>query len=98
VLLRFDLVNAGLTIVVLNDKTYYWVWIAPDEQLSFKTTKLIIGYGLHRMNNCRLKRQNLNRVVLLGLDLRKRRMNNCRFKRQFLMLSIAAWVDLINAG
>jgi hypothetical protein len=40
VLLRFDLVNAGLTIVVLNDKTYYWVWIAPDEQLSFKTTKL----------------------------------------------------------
>ena len=34
-------------------------WITPDEQLSFKTTKLDAGFGLHRMNNCRFKRQNM---------------------------------------
>ena len=47
------------------------------------------------MNNCRFKRQNLNRSSSALLDLGARRMNNCRFKRQNLMLSSSALLDLV---
>ena len=42
------------------------------------------------MNNCRFKRQNLNRGSAAWVGFGKRRMNNCRFKRQNLNRGRAA--------
>ena len=74
--------------VIEFDRTY---WI-------IEFSSITSHFGLYRMNNCRFKRQNLNRSRAAWLNLGKRRMNNCRFKRQNLNWSSAACVDLINTG
>ena len=81
-----DLINAEWTIVVLNDKTW--------------TGAVLLGLdlGKRQMNNCRLKRQKLNRSSTAWVWFGKRRMNNCRFKRQNLNRGRAAWLNLDCVG
>ena len=68
--------------VIEFDRTY---WIIDFSSITSH-------FGLYRMNNCRFKRQNLNRSSAAWVGFGKRRMNNCRLKRQFLMVNSAVWV------